>query len=236
MRVAILGKGKMGHLLYDVLSSNGFDVVGFVDEDNYSFLSGESDLIVDFSNASKLSLLLKFLNEGSHRVVIGTTGYSKEELDTLRCLGENHVVCYSSNYSVGIQVFSRMIEYVASCLMDFDIELVELHHRYKQEAPSGTTQDLLNVLKRYYPLKEVYGRSGMIGVRNDEEIGIHSLRGGDCSGSHSLYFFGDNEELVFTHRAYCREVYVSGVLTAIDLLKDKEYGFYYFDNLLFEKR
>lgn len=235
MRVAILGKGKMGRLIFNSLSDNGFDIVGFVNEENCSFLSRESDLIIDFSNASKLPLLCRFLGEKKHVVIVGTTGYSEEDLEIIRSLGESHVVCYSSNYSIGIQVLNRMVEYASSYLMNFDIELVESHHRYKQDAPSGTTLDLIEILKRDRTFKEAYGRCGITGVRSDNEIGVHSLRGGDCTGCHSLYFLGDNEELAITHRSYSREVYVSGVLLAIELLCDKESGFYAFSNLLFNE-
>lgn len=236
MRIAILGKGKMGVLLRTLLIQQGQEVMGYVDEENYQRLAQQCEVLFDFSNAAKFSLLCRFLDLCPCMAVIGTTGYSNLEIDRIRKIGEVHAICYSSNYSIGIQIINRILENSMPYLVnDYNIEITEVHHRFKQDAPSGTTQLLLNTVKSFYPYKEVYGRAGIVGVRDKEEIGIHSLRGGSRVGEHSLYFMGNDEELVLTHKAFSREVYANGAIYTMHLLLNKKHGFYSLKELLFEE-
>lgn len=236
MQIAILGKGRMGMLLHNLIKQQGHEVIGFIDENNYQMLATACQVVFDFSNAARLPLLCRFLELSRCRAVVGTTGYTTNDFELLKQFGKSHAICYSSNYSIGILLLNQMIEYGMPYLFkDYNIEITEVHHRFKQDAPSGTSQLLLDTIKEFYPYKEVYGRAGMLGGREYEEIGVHSLRGGNISGEHNIYFMGNDEELVLTHKAYSREVYGRGVIKAMDLLLSKDNGFYLFKNLLFKE-
>lgn len=236
MRIAILGKGRMGMLLQTHLLRQGREVIGYIDEENYQRMAEDCQVLFDFSNAAKFSLLCRFLEKCPCIAIIGTTGYTNEEMEQMRELGKSHAICYSTNYSIGIQIVNQMLaESMPYLVNDYNIEITEVHHRFKQDAPSGTTQDLLDTIKSFYPYKEVYGRAGIVGVRAREEIGIHSLRGGSMVGEHAIYFMGNDEELILTHRAFSREVYVSGAIYAMSLLALRKNGWYTLKELLFKE-
>ena len=235
MRAVILGRGKMGKMLESILVKQGFEVLGFLTEENYEELSHTAQVLFDFSHTSKLVLLDKFLSLCNCSVIIGTTGYSKEQYTLLQYFGRTHRVCYSSNYSTGIQVMNRMVQIVLPYVMhEYDIEIIEAHHRYKQDAPSGTVQLFLDTIKRNDTFTEVYGRCGMVGKREREEIGVHSVRGGTHIGTHHIYFMGDNEEIMITHHTLDKAVYAYGAIQAWELLEKRECGFFEYQELLFQ--
>lgn len=235
MRTVILGSGKMGNTLESILTMNGYEVLGYLNEENYIELSQTTQVLFDFSHTSKLVLLDKFLSLCNCIVIIGTTGYSIDQFTLLQYFGRTHRVCYSSNYSHGIQIMNRMIKVLLPYVLeDHDIEIVETHHRYKQDAPSGTVQLFLDTIRDLRIFKEVYGRCGAVGKRNSEEIGIHSLRGGTHIGTHSIHLMGDHEEITITHHTLNKAIYAYGAIQALELLQDQENGYYEYQELLFK--
>ena len=141
---------------------------------------------------------------------------------------------WSANYSLGVAVLSRALRVIAPVLgPDFDIEITETHHNQKADAPSGTAKLLLEAVDPEHYLRPVYGREGSCGRREKDEIGIHALRGGTVAGTHTVHFFGPDEELELTHRAASRRIFVSGALKMARLLPEKPNGVYDLQNILF---
>ena len=141
----------------------------------------------------------------------------------------------SANYSVGVAVLKRLAALAAPLLgEDWDIEIVETHHRMKADAPSGTAKMLLKAIDPAGERTVVYGREGMM-KRTPGEIGVHAVRGGTVAGVHTVSFFGEDEELSLTHRAESRRIFALGALRAAGLLAGREKGFYTLDELLFRE-
>jgi len=162
----------------------------------------------------------------------GTTGFSDEEVARIRALGTRVPVVWSANYSLGVAVLRRLAAEAAKALPGFDVEIVETHHNQKVDAPSGTAKLLLAAVDPSGEARVTYGREGMVGVRPEHEIGMHSLRGGSVSGTHELHFFGTDEELCLTHRATSRQIFVSGAIAAARRLLMRPAGYYSFDELM----
>ena len=139
---------------------------------------------------------------------------------------------WSANYSLGVAVLRRLAAEAAKALPSFDVEIVETHHNQKVDAPSGTAKLLLAAVDPSGEARVAYGREGMVGVRPEREIGMHSLRGGSVSGTHELHFFGTDEELCLTHRATSRQIFVSGAIAAARRLLTRPAGYYSFDELM----
>ena len=131
-------------------------------------------------------------------------------------------------------VFRRVLSQISDTLKpSFDIEIEETHHNQKADAPSGTAKLLLEAIDPAGEYTPVYGREGNVGRRTKKEIGVHALRGGTVAGTHTVHFFGLDEELEITHRAASRQIFVSGALHAAHLLEGKAKGWYSLENLLF---
>ena len=141
-------------------------------------------------------------------------------------------IFYSANFSYGIAVFEQILKKFAPLLKsDFDMEVVEAHHNQKQDAPSGTAKMLVQALDPENEYTKVYGREGFTGKRQ-HEIGIHALRGGSVAGTHTVYFFGDNETLEMKHSANSRQIFVNGALKATNFIKDKKPGLYSMEDMM----
>ena len=172
-------------------------------------------------------------------LVSGTTGYSDEQLAVLRELGSIAPVVWSGNYSIGIAALRHLVAQATRELPGFDIEIVETHHNQKADAPSGTATMLLDEVRAAKAelgagsVKPVYGREGLCGARDTQEVGIHALRGGTVAGVHTVSFFGPSEEVSLTHRAESREIFVNGALAAAQKLVVRDKGFYTFDEVMF---
>ena len=131
-------------------------------------------------------------------------------------------------------VLYRALQLVTPVLGEnFDVEIVETHHNQKEDAPSGTVKLLLEAVDPEHMLEPVYGREGMVGRRGALEVGIHSLRGGTVAGTHSVHFFGPDEEIEFTHRAASRQIFVNGALYMARMLPGKPNGEYDLQTILF---
>ena len=141
---------------------------------------------------------------------------------------------YAVNYSLGMALMLRMLKEITPVLKDdFDMEIVELHHNQKQDAPSGTAKILLEALDPKQEFKANMVRNGMIGVRG-REIGVHSLRGGSSAGEHSVLYLGDDEKLEIKHTALSRQIFVNGALKAARWLLGQEIGFYSLEEMIEE--
>ena len=237
MKLLLIGRGKMGRLIQATAQAAGDEVVaafGREDMARLASLGAAADVVVDFSAPDTLDAVAEYVRRTGTPLLSGTTGYTRDQLDRLMALGAYAPVLWSANYSLGIAVLYRALRTVSGVLKpDFDIEITETHHNQKADAPSGTAKLLLEAVDPQHDMDAVYGRQGNTGKRGKNEVGIHALRGGTVAGTHTVYFFGPDEELEFTHRAASRQIFVNGALHMAHLLVKQPKGTYDLQKILF---
>lgn len=236
MRAIVIGKGRMGTLIAQTLTRQGDTVVATIDDQNVAQLQTLEgvDVVIDFSNPASLSPFSAYIRRTKTPLVSGTTGYSPEEKSQLEGLGEVVPLLWSANYSLGVAVFARVLGEITPILRPtFDIEVTETHHNQKVDSPSGTAKLLLNAIDPKGEMNPVYGREGICGKREKNEIGMHALRGGTVAGTHTVQFFGEEEEFSLTHRATNRQIFVNGAIHMARLVSTKNPGRYTIETLLF---
>lgn len=248
LKMVIMGTGRMGTLirtfsehLTDADGNSVFEVVAQIGFDlNELKTAPAADVIIDFSNVAALDAICSYVARTGAALVSGTTGYTVEQLTKIKELGTKAPVMWSGNYSIGVAVLRHLTTQATRELPGFDIEITEVHHNQKADAPSGTASMLFEEVVNAKAETEdgayhaQYGRSGMCGARDTHEIGIHSLRGGTVAGVHTVSFFGPSEEITLTHRAESREIFVHGALAAAQKLIKHNPGFYTFDEIMFD--
>lgn len=236
MKLILIGRGRMGSLLETSAAERGDEVLAALGRSGLDRLETlpAADMVIDFSRPETLDAVCAYVRRTGTALLSGTTGYSPEELERLRELSAYAPVLYAANYSLGVAVFRRVLSQISDTLKpSFDIEIEETHHNQKADAPSGTAKLLLEAIDPAGEYTPVYGREGNVGRRTKKEIGVHALRGGTVAGTHTVHFFGLDEELEITHRAASRQIFVSGALHAAHLLEGKAKGWYSLENLLF---
>ncbi|HIP15601.1 MAG TPA: 4-hydroxy-tetrahydrodipicolinate reductase [Methanothermococcus okinawensis] len=188
------------------------------------------DVLVDFTAPEATVNAVKVAASQGINLVIGTTGFTEEQRKEIEDTIKKHRVAavISQNYAVGVNIFFKVLEFLARKLRDYDIEIVEMHHRYKRDAPSGTALRAAEIIRDNLDrdVSIIYGRAGIIGERKKDEICIHVIRGGDVVGEHKVIFAGDGERLEVTHRASSRQAFVNGVILAVKFVSGKRGGIY----------
>ncbi|WP_414468559.1 4-hydroxy-tetrahydrodipicolinate reductase [Methanobacterium sp. ACI-7] len=214
----VIGVGKLN------VPVNGAEKLAEVLNEN------KPDVLVDFTIANAAVQTIKTSAECGVNVVVGTTGISDEQMEEIRQSIEekNIMAVISPNMAVGVNVFFKVIRDLAKILDDYDIEIIEAHHKHKADAPSGTAvkayEIIADELGRNKDESCVHGRQGIVGARTKEEIGMHAVRGGDIVGDHTVLFAGDGERIEFVHRAHSRQAFVSGVIKAVRFVIDAPKG------------
>ncbi len=217
----VIGVGKSG-----VTLTSGIDAA----------LEG-ADVLIDFTHAeSSLDILRAAAGRGIP-CVVGTTGFSREETEEIQALAKKNPCVFAPNMSVGVNLLFKVLGDVSAVLGDdYDVEIVEAHHRMKKDAPSGTALKMAQVvadsLGRNLEEVGVYGRKGLIGERSRKEIGIQTLRGGDIVGEHTVMFCGLGERIEITHRASSRDTFARGALKAAAWVVGRDPGLYTMQNVL----
>ena len=212
-------QGRMGQAIAAAAPDRNAEITAAVDlgDDPASQVSN-CDVIIDFSLREATRGIVELAAENGKAVVIGTTGHSPEEKEGIANLSSKIPMVWAGNYSTGVNLLFYLTRIAAEVLgEDFDCEVVEAHHRHKQDAPSGTAERLLEVLREARGLNAdsiVHGRSGITGERPRDQIGSHALRGGDVVGDHMAWFAGEGEKLELTHRATDRKIFAVGALRA----------------------
>ena len=190
----------------------------------------EADVIIDFSNAAATDGLLAFAVERKIPVVLCTTGLSEETLAKVKQTAEEIAILRSANMSLGVNVVMKLVAEAARILAPagFDIEVSEMHHRRKVDAPSGTALLLADSANDALggDYEYVYGRADRRLARPEKEIGISSLRGGTVVGKHDVVFAGEDEVITITHEAFSRAIFAKGALSAAHFLAGKPAGMY----------
>lgn len=190
-----------------------------------------SDAVIDFTTPAHTLALLPLVGAQGKILVSGTTGLSPTEKEALIHAGEKARVVWSANMSVGVNILQKLVEQVAATLDDStDIEILEMHHRLKQDAPSGTALALGEAAARgrKRDLHDIWvkSRDGITGAREQGTIGFATLRGGDVIGDHTVIFAGAGERIELTHKSSSRDIYAKGALRAVEWASHKHAGFY----------
>ncbi len=171
------------------------------------------DVMIDFTIAEATMINAKIAAKKGVALVIGTTGFTPEQDAELLEAIKNVPVVKTTNFSVGVNIFWELVRDAASRIGDYDIEVIEAHHRHKKDAPSGTAKTILKIIQdEVGKREEMYGREGMTERKN--EIGVHVIRGGDVVGDHTVQFHQNYETIELTHRAYDRAVFARGAVRA----------------------
>jgi len=196
----------------------------------------KSDVVIDFTIAVGTETLLEAALANPTPLVIGTTGLSPHQLNLLQEASTKMPILYSTNMSLGVAVMNKLVELASKSLSDFDIEIVEQHHRYKKDAPSGTAITLGEYAAKGRGLVlddvRVSGRNGLIGERSKDEIAIMALRGGDIVGRHTVGFYNDGEFIELNHTATSRDTFAKGALKASMWIVNQPNGLYHISDCL----
>lgn len=196
----------------------------------------KTDIILDFSHDINTYNTLLLAKKFKKKAVIGTTKLSQKTRDLMDEVSKITAIFYSPNMSYGINAFFSLIPYFLEKFRDFDIEIIETHHRRKKDAPSGTALKIFDIIKKNKEeIIPVFDRSKLDRSRENKEIGISSIRGGGVYGNHSILFLGENEEIEFTHRMLNKDSLAKGALIATKYISCKNKGLFYYENLLEEK-
>jgi len=238
MRAILCGaNGAMGKLIDGILAD---EVVGRVSIDGengvprtFSELGKlEADVVIDFSHHTAVSDVLAYAREIGAAAVIGTTGHTPEEKELIFAAAKETPVFFSGNMSLGIAVLCRLAKQAAAAFPDADIEIVEVHHTRKVDAPSGTALMLFNAIKEVRPEAVANcGRAGE-GKRTKEEIGISALRLGNVVGIHEVHIHTANQSLVLKHESGSRAMLADGGVAAARFMVGKSAGLYHMEDML----
>ena len=230
-------RGKMGLAVAAAAPQLGVTVGAQTDQgDDLAGPIGGVDVVVDFSSHLATRALLEAAAARGKPVVLGTTGHSLEEKATLRQLAARVPCVWAGNFSVGVNLLFALTRQATRVLgEDFDTEVIEMHHRMKKDAPSGTALRLLEIILDERELDRGalrHGREGITAERPRTEIGVHALRGGDVVGDHTVLFAGPGERLELTHRAGDRAIFARGALRAAQWVVAQRPGVYDMQDVL----
>jgi 4-hydroxy-tetrahydrodipicolinate reductase len=230
-------RGRMGLELIGAASKMGLTVGGAVDVgDNFASVAERCDVIVDFSSHAATRAIIAFAVAHKKPLVIGTTGHASAEKKELLALVAKTPCVWAGNFSVGVNLLFALTRRAASVLgSDYDAEVIEMHHRLKKDAPSGTAARLLEIIleERKLDAKAVrHGRQGITGERTATEVGMHALRGGDVVGDHTVMFAALGERIELTHKASDRAIFARGALRAAQWVATQPPGVYDMQDVL----
>jgi 4-hydroxy-tetrahydrodipicolinate reductase len=230
-------RGRMGQAVILAATETGIRVGGAVDVgDPLPASIDPCDVIVDFSAPAATAALLQLAVQSRKPIVIGTTGHAPEAKQRLLQLAGQVPCVWASNFSVGVNLLFHLTQRAAHILDNsYDAEVVEMHHRFKKDAPSGTAARLLEIIlqERKLTAEAVrHGRNGLTGERSPREVGVHSLRGGDVVGDHTVIFAGLGERLELTHKASDRAILARGALRAAQWIVAQPPGVYDMQDVL----
>lgn len=231
-------KGRMGVAIANIAEANGAVIQAACDAgDNPCECAAECEAIIDFSFHEVTPGIAELAVKHNIPLVIGTTGHTAEEKAAILATVEGKVpVVWAGNYSVGVNTLNYLTRKAAAILGEqYEPEVMEMHHHHKKDAPSGTAERLIEILKEGYALNDdqvVHGREGLVGARPQKEIGVHAIRGGDIVGEHTVYFIGDGERIELTHKATDRKIFAQGAVRAAQWAVGKAAAVYNMEDVL----
>jgi len=241
MNISVTGRsGRMGQAVLAAIEADANASVHATHdsgEDLAKALAG-TDAVIDFTLPQLTHELLEKAVAAKARLVIGTTGHSEGQREAIKAASTHIPIVYASNFSTGVNLLFHLTRKAAAILGKeaYDIEVTEMHHRHKVDAPSGTARTLLEILneetKTSYEDDVVHGRFGNAGPRPSREIGMHTLRGGDVVGDHTVLFAAEGERFELTHKASSRMTFASGAVRAALWLENQKAGLYDMQDVL----
>lgn len=262
-RIAIAGAGgRMGKMLIETVTASdaaqltaaiersGSSLIGadagelagvgknnVVLVDDLAKVAGDFDVLIDFTAPAATLANAAFCAQQGKKMVVGTTGLTPEQRQSLTDQSQSTALCVAANYSTGVNVCLKLLDTAARILGDdYDVEVYEAHHRHKVDAPSGTALAMGDVvakaLNRDLPKVAVYSREGQTGARERDTIGFATVRGGDVHGDHSVMFMAEGERLEITHKASSRMAFAHGAVRAALWLADQDKGLYDMQDVL----
>jgi 4-hydroxy-tetrahydrodipicolinate reductase len=193
------------------------------------------NVVIDFSQPEGTMAVLPVCVQRHIPIVVATTGHTKAQRDDIEAAANYTAVLMAPNMSLAVNVLMKLVGQAAQVLRNkgFDVEILERHHRFKKDSPSGTALQFARLIQEAMGLTELrHGREGLVGERSAREIGIHAIRAGDNPGEHSIIFSTLGETLEMTHRAHSRDCYVRGSLQAAKFLADRPAGRYTMNDVL----
>ncbi|MBU3665672.1 MAG: 4-hydroxy-tetrahydrodipicolinate reductase [Chthoniobacterales bacterium] len=240
MRLCIYGsKGRMGRALICCAEEDpALNVVAEVDAgDDFADALRVCDAVIDFSATHVTPQVARDCAAAGKTLVIGTTGHEQKDREQIQLAAKQIPLVFSPNYSVGVNALFWLTRKAAEILgPGFDLEVVEMHHRLKKDAPSGTARRLAEILAGVRDLDYAeaarHGRAGIVGERTDSEIGVHALRGGDVVGDHTVIFAAPGERLELVHKASSRDTFARGALRAAKWASNQPPGLYDMQDVL----
>lgn len=238
LRILINGaKGRMGQAVAAAAKDLNLEVGAAVDVgDDLPAALSSCDVIVDFSSHAATRAVFDAAVAQKKPVVLGTTGHAADEKKQLLALAAQVPCVWAGNFSVGVNLLFALTRRAASVLgPDYDAEVVEMHHRFKKDAPSGTAARLLEIILEERKLGADalrHGREGITGERQPTEVGIHALRGGDVVGDHTVMFAALGERVELTHKASDRAIFARGALRAAQWVATRKPGVYDMQDVL----
>lgn len=246
MKLAILGgAGRMGRMLIDCAKEMKLQVIAVTEAPGSECIGKpatgairfqetwpcDADAVIDFTFHTCVKENLANAVKCRQTYVLGTTGLTADELAAVDAAAKEIPICFAPNFSLGVNLLLELVRRAASVLdASYDAEIVEMHHRHKKDAPSGTALGLAQALAkgRGVNLDDVacYGREGIVGERPIGEIGVHAIRGGSVVGDHTVMFAADEERVEITHKAVSRAAFAKGALKASQWLEGRQPGLY----------
>lgn len=258
MKVGILGAGgRMGRRLVAAAIEAKVDVGAAIERDGAPDLGQDAgalagvapigvkltsdlaaalekcDVVIDFTAPAATKANAEICAKAGVAMVVGTTGLDGAPMKALETAAKKIAIVQSANFSLGVNALLAVVYDLTKRLNGYDVEIVEIHHRKKTDAPSGTALRLAEAVKHANPaLDVVSGRHGQVGARKDDELGVLAVRGGDVVGDHTVYFLGPGERIEVTHRAHSRDTFAAGAVRAAQWIAGKKPGLYDMRNVL----
>jgi 4-hydroxy-tetrahydrodipicolinate reductase len=240
LRLLINGaRGRMGQAIIAAAKADPeVTVAAAVDQgDDFSSVLALADVVIDFSHHDVTVDVARACVANKKILVVGTTGHTDEEVAAITEAAKSIPLVFASNYSVGVNTLFWLTRKAAEILgPDFDLEVVEMHHRLKKDSPSGTAKRLAEILAEVRELSyndnTLHGRHGIIGPRTSTEIGMHAIRGGDVVGDHTVIFAAQGERVELTHKASSRDTFARGSVRAAKWVAGKPAGLYDMQDVL----
>ncbi len=239
MKILVTGiSGRMGQAVKQAIELNPAAEIAATHDVGQDIASAmqAADITIDFSFHGFTPELLATAVAQGKSLVIGTTGHTAEEKEAICEAAKSIPIVFASNYSVGVNTLFWLTRKATRILKDYDIEIIEMHHHHKLDAPSGTARTLAEVVCEEtgldYEKDVMHGRNGLVGARPQAQIGMHSMRGGDVVGDHTVMYATEGERLELTHKASSRMTFSTGAVRAALWLADKPAGLYNMQDVL----
>ncbi|ASM38935.1 MAG: 4-hydroxy-tetrahydrodipicolinate reductase [Campylobacter sputorum] len=243
------GSGKMGTMIFECLKNSTKAKVSSiytieplnyepkcVITDDFKTFFENCDVVIDFTIKDGAINLLNYARTNPKPICMGTTGLGEDGENLLKTASNMMPILYATNMSLGVAITNKLAYLASKALRDFDIEITEMHHHHKKDAPSGTALTLAKSVAsaRDLNLKDVMvtGRNGMIGERSKDEIAVMSLRGGDIVGKHTIGFYNDGEFIEISHTATSRATFANGAIKAALWVSEQKNGLYTINDCL----